>query len=108
MAILSKACKPDNSEWHNSLNLSFTNIRVLCSNFVDCESFLELNSCEILALCETNLDLSILTIFLRGYFLLIRKDSSTHMHGLAVYVKEGLLFAWDLYLENSAHSYLFF
>ena len=30
------------------------------------------------------------------------------MHGLAVYVKEGLPFAWDLSLENSADSYLFF
>ena len=29
------------------------------------------------------------------------------MHGLAVYVKEGLPFAWDLPLENSADSYLF-
>ena len=32
----------------------------------------------------------------RGYLPLIRKDSSTHMHGLAVYVKEGLPFARDL------------
>ena len=30
------------------------------------------------------------------------------MHGLAVYVKEGLPFARDLYLENSADSYLCF
>ena len=30
------------------------------------------------------------------------------MHGLAVYVKEGLPFAWDLSLENSAYSYLCF
>ena len=28
------------------------------------------------------------------------------MHGLAVYVKEGLPFALDLSLENSADSYL--
>ena len=41
MAILSKACKPDNFELHNSLKLSFTNIQDLHSNFVDCESFLE-------------------------------------------------------------------
>ena len=41
MAILSKACKPDNFELHNSLKLSFTNIPGLHSNFVDCESFLE-------------------------------------------------------------------
>ena len=43
-----------------------------------------------------------------GYLLLIRKDSSTHMHGLAVYVKEGLPFARALSLENSADSYLCF
>ena len=45
---------------------------------------------------------------MRGYLPLIRKDSVTHMHGLAVYVKEGLPFAWDLSLENSADSYLCF
>ena len=45
---------------------------------------------------------------MRGYLPLIRKDSSTHMHGLTVYVKEGLPFAQDLSLENSADSYLCF
>ena len=30
------------------------------------------------------------------------------MHGLAVYVKEGLPFVWDLSLKNSAASYLCF
>ena len=55
MAILSKACKPDNFESHNSLKLSFTNIRGLHLSFVDCEFFLESNSPDILAL-ETNPD----------------------------------------------------
>ena len=79
-------------------------------NFVDCESFLESNSPDILALCETNLDDSIDSgnFSERGYLPLIRKDSSTRMHGLAVYVKEGLPFAWDVSLENSADSYLCF
>ena len=36
----------------------------------------------------------------RGYLPLIQKDSSTDMHDLAVYVKEGLSFAWDLTLQN--------
>ena len=110
MAILSKACKPDNFKSHNSLKLSFTNIRGLRSNFVDCESFLESNSPDILALCETNLDDSIDSgnFSVRGYLPLIRKDPSTHMHGLAVYVKEGLPFARDLSLENFADSYLCF
>ena len=111
MAILSKACKLDNFESHNSLKLSFTNIRGLRSNFVDCESFLESNSPDILALCETNLDdlTDSGNFSVRGYLPLIRKDSSTHMCGLAVYVKEGLPFARDLSLENSAaDSYLCF
>ena len=44
----------------------------------------------------------------RGYLPLIQQDSITHMHGLAVYVKEGLPFAWDVSLKNSADSYLCF
>ena len=73
MAILSKACKPDNLELHNSLKLSFTNIRGLHSNFINCESFLESNSSDILAVCETNLDSSIDSgnFFVRGYLPLI-------------------------------------
>ena len=110
MAILSKACKPDNFESHNSLKLSFTNIRGLRSNFVDCESFLESNSPDILALCEANLDDSIDSgnFSVRGYLPLIWKDSSTHMHGLAVYVKKWLSLELDLSLETSAGSYLCF
>ena len=103
-------CKPDNSESHTSLKLSFTNIQGLYLNFVDCESFLESDSPDILALCETNLDDSVDSgsFSVNGYLPLIRKDSTTHMHGPAVYVKEGLPFAWDLFLENSAYSYLCF
>ena len=110
MAILSKACKPDNFESHNFLKLSFTNIRGIRSNFVDWESFLESNSPDILALCETNLDDSMNSgnFSVRRYLPFIRKDSSTHMHGLAVYVKDGLPFARDLALENSADSHLCF
>ena len=71
------------------------NIRGLRSNFVDCESFLESNSPDILALCETNLDDSIDSgnFSVRVYLPLIRNDSSIHMHGLSVYAKEGLRFA---------------
>ena len=79
-------------------------------NFVDCESFLESNSPDILALCETNLDDSIDSgnFSVTCYLSLIRKDSTTHMHGLAVHVKEDVPFVWDLSLENSADSYLCF
>ena len=109
MTILSKACKPDSFESHNSLKLSFMNIRGLHLNFVDCKSFLESTSPDILALCETNLDDSIYSgnFSVRGYLPLIRKDSGIHMHGLAVYVK-GLPFARDLSLENSADSHFLF
>ena len=68
------------------------------------------NSPDILALCETSLDDSINSgdFSLRGYLPLIRKDSITHMHGFAVYVKEGLSFARGVFLKNSAYSYLCF
>ena len=110
MAILSKTCKPDNFESHNSLKLSFTNIWHLHSSFVDCKSFLESNSPDILALCETNLDDSINSgnFSVRGHLALIWKDSSTCMYGLPVYVKKRLPFVWDLSLENSADSNLWF
>ena len=110
MAIVLKACKPESFESHNSLKLSFTNIRGLHSNFVDCKSFLESNSPDILVLCETNLDDSIDSgnFSMKGYLPFTRKESSTHMHGLTVYVNEGLPFALDLSLEISADSYLCF
>ena len=94
----------------NSLKLSFRNIWGLRSIFLVCKSFLESNSPDILALCETNLDDSIDSgnFSVRGYLPLIQKDSSTHMHGLTVYVKERFPFAWDLSLENSVDSYLCF
>ena len=43
-----------------------------------------------------------------GYLPLTQKDSITHMHGVGVSVTEGLPFALDLSLENSADSYLCF
>ena len=105
MPILWKGCKPDNFGF---LKLSFTNIRGLRSSFVECESFLESNSPDILALSEINLDHSIDSgnFYVTGYLPLIRKDSITHMHSLAVYVKEGLTLARDLSLENFTDFYL--
>ena len=90
MVILSKACKPVNFESHNPLKLSFTNIWGLCLNFVDCKFFLVSNSPDIPALCETNLDdwIDSGNFSVKVYLPSIWKDSSTHMHGLAVQVKE--------------------
>ena len=73
------------------------NVCSLHLNFVECQSFLESNSPAILAVCETNLDDSIDSgnFSVMGYLPLIQKNSITYMHGLAVYLKEGLIFAWD-------------
>ena len=108
MAILAKGCKPDNFESHNSVKLSFTSIRGLHSNFVECEYFLESNSADIHALCEKNLDDSIDSgnFSMTAYLPLVQEDSVADMSGLAAYVKEGLL-CWTS-LENSVDSFLCF
>ena len=110
MAILLKGCKADTFESHISLQVSFTNIQGLSSNFVQCESFLQSNSPDILALRETNLDDSIDSgnFSVRGCPPLTWKDSITHMHGFAVYVKEGLPFAWtNLWKTLAILTYFF-
>ena len=73
-------------------------------------SSLESNSPDILALCEANLDDSIDSgnFSVRVYLPLIWKDSVSHMHGIIVYVKEGLSFTWDVSLEKFADSFLCF
>ena len=111
MTILSKAVNQIILNRITLLSLALQIFEALFyTNFVESECFLESNSFNILALWETNLDDQIDSgnFSVRGYLSLIRKDSSTHMHGLAVYVKEGLPFARDLSLENSADSYLCF
>ena len=70
---------------------------------MQCEFFFESNSPVILALCKTQLG-----ELWMGCPSLIRKISVTYMCVLSVYVKERLTFARDLYLENSADSYLCF
>ena len=52
-----------------------------------------INSPDILAKCDTTLDYLVDSdnFSVRGYLLLIRKNSVTHMHGLAVFVKEDFL-----------------
>ena len=96
MVILSKARKPDNFESHNSLKLSFSNIRGLHSNFVGCESLHESIVPEILTLSNTNLNDSIDSgnFSVRDYLPLIRKDFVTRMRGLAssYYVNSGTSF----------------
>ena len=86
MAILSKACKPD---WITQLSKTWL-YQYLSSSFKFCWIFLWINSPDILALCETNLKDSSDSdnFWVRGYLPLIWKDSVTHIHDLAVYVKD--------------------
>ena len=74
------------------LQLSSTNIQQFCYNFVGCDSFIESNLSVILAFCETNLEDSneSSNFYVKVYLPSIRKDVVTHIHGLAVYVKEGV------------------
>ena len=83
MAIVSKVSKQDTFESYNSLKLSFTNNQGLYSHFCDCESFCELNSFGIFALCETNLVDSNHSnnSSVKSYLPLVQKDSVAHMHG---------------------------
>ena len=73
-------------------------------------TILNLESQTLLALCETNLGDSINSgnFSVRVYLPLTRKDSSTHMHGLTDYVKEGLPFGWDLSLKKLSRFLLMF
>ena len=106
MLILSKGRKPNNLKSHNSLKLSFTYIRGLRSNFVECESFLESNSPDSLSVWDKLGWLNWFWQFLgEGLSPLIWKDSSTHIHGLAVFVFSLLPFARE---DNSACSYVCF
>ena len=49
MSLLSKGHNPDNLESHNTLKLSFTNIKGLCLNFIEWKYLLESESPDILA-----------------------------------------------------------
>lgn len=110
MTILTKPSKTDQSKSPKPFSLTFTNIRGLRSNFSDVESFLYDSAPDFLALCETNLNPSILDsdFFVRGYLPIIRKDSSTFMHGLGVYVRDNLPISRELTLENPDDPFMCF
>ena len=101
MVILSKGCKLDNFESH-------TNIQGLCQNFVDYETFLESNTHDIIAQSETSLDESIDTgnFSVRGCLPLIRHDSTTHVHGIALL--HAVSYFFFLYQSPSLSLRIFF
>ena len=109
MVPSAKVRKTGNFNSQNYVKLSFNNIRGFRS-VVACKSFHRSNSPHLLALRETNLGDSIDSSYfsVRGYLPLIQKDSVTYLHGLAVFVKEGVLFAQALSLENTEVSYFCF
>ena len=107
MVILSKKCEPDNFESHNPLNLSFTNIWCLPSNFAECETFLESNSPDILALCKTN---NWFCQFLCERLSFFNPKGFYYSYAWSPSLCEGgnSFVARDLSLETSADSYLCF
>ena len=66
------------------------------------EAFIQIFLNVNLSLNQTLLKF-LLYVKLYSYLRLIRKDSITHMHCLALYVKEGLPFSWELSLKNHTH-----
>ena len=94
----------------NDFSICFANVRGLRGNFVSVESFIAENSPGVLALCETNLDpeISSSDFGVEGYLPVIRKDSSRHMHGLAVYIRSSLPLTRACAFESPLHSYMCF
>ena len=90
--------------------LSFTNIRSLYSNFSSVEAFLANSSPDLLALSETNLSPNFADsdFSIPGYLPIIRKDSSTHMHGLAVYARDTLPISREVHLEKPTEPFMCF
>ena len=90
--------------------LSFTNIRSLYSNFSSVEAFLANSSPDLLALSETNLSSNFADsdFPIPGYLPIIRKDSSTHMHGLAVYARDTLPISREVHLEKPTEPFMCF
>ena len=100
IVILSEWWKPDNFELHLK-NLALRIFQAFVRILWNVNHSLN-QTPDILALCETNLDDSIHSgnFSLRGYLAQIWNDSIIPMHGLAVYVREGLPFARELSLKT--------
>ena len=86
MAILSKGCKPDNFESHNSLKLSFADIRILLNvNLSLKQTLLAFLLCaRLVSIDSRDVSIDSGSFSVTGYLPLIRKDSITHMYGLAL------------------------
>ena len=100
--------KPSSSP--SSLNLSFTNIRGLRSNFSFVESYLLQSSPDLIALCETNLSSAVSSCgyLVDGYLPLIRKDSNSHMLGLGIYIHKNSPSSRKTRFESTDYSFMCF
>ena len=95
MVILTKECKPDNFELHNSL------IRGLRSNFVDCGSFVESKT-------QTWMTQLIMAISLWGVIFLYSERILVLIRMISQFIwrKDWKLLCWKVYAENfSKNSY---
>ena len=103
MVILSKVPQPHTFESRSFLKLNFTNIWSLRSNLIGSESYLKPTSSDILALYETNIEKSIYSsnFSVWGFLHLIWKNSVSHVHRIAVYVKRGISFERGTYLKKT-------
>ena len=94
------------------LDISYSNIRGLRTNFAAVQSFLSTKSPDILALCETGLDESISDreFDVPGFSTLVTKHDhlNRHMHGLGVYIKDGLPCARDTSHEDLNSPFMCF
>ena len=94
------------------LDISYSNIRGLRTNFAAVQSFLSTKSPDILALCETELDESISDreFDVPGFSTPATKHDhlNRHMHGLGVYIKDGLPCARDTSHEDLNSPFMCF
>ena len=99
---------PKKSNHKTSFDIAYTNIRGLRTNFVYVEPYLNSKKPDMLALCETNLnpEISEKEFDIPGYCSLSVKQR--HMHGLAVYIKEGIPCARDPSFESSDQPFMCF
>ena len=96
---------------HTTLrNIALPKFEVFIRISLDMNLFLNLALLTFLLFDETDLDDSIDSgnLYERGYRPLIQNDSITHMHDLAVCVKETISLLPGLSLRNSVDLYLYF
>lgn len=73
---------PPRAEKSKALHLCFANVRGVRGNFIAIQSFLLLNSPDLLALCESRLDRNVMSTSLTVPGYVINRLDSPPCHGL--------------------------